>query len=156
VNIGYLVLMVLAGMIIPVMASLNAALAMQLKSVPSATVVFSLVAFGVAVVILLSASLATNNPHHKAFNHLNEVPIIYLLGGVGVVLYITAVSAVGPKVGIAGSLACVFFGQMLSIIFIDHYGLFGMPRVGLSLARCFGVLVMMVGVALVLMSNNKV
>jgi len=154
VNIGYLVLMVLAGMIIPVMASLNAALAMQLKSVPSATVVFSLVAFGVAVVILLSASLATNNPHHKAFNHLNEVPIIYLLGGV--VLYITAVSAVGPKVGIAGSLACVFFGQMLSMIFIDHYGLFGMPRVGLSLARCFGVLVMMVGVALVLMSNNKV
>lgn len=146
-KITYAVVMVITGMIIPVMASLNTALSLHLKSVSSAVVLFFLVAFVCASAIALAEH---GTQALQIFSAVRHLPLRYLLGGIGVVIYITSVSVVGPKLGIGNSLACVLLGQLLTMTVVDHYALFGMPKSALSTERAFGLLLMISGILLVL------
>lgn len=152
VKVTYIMLMVITGMIIPVMASLNGALSLHLKSVPSAVVIF----FMVATCLALSLSFYLQGAQtFQLFNHLTQVPRIYLLGGIGVVWYITSVSIIGPKLGIGMSLVCVLLGQLITMTMIDHFALFGMPRISLSIERIIGLLLMLAGIYFVLSPTLK-
>jgi len=150
-KIVYFGLMVIAGMVIPVMASLNAALSMQLKSVSSAVLLFFLVALVAAAVITLPFQA---NRLGQTLSEINNVPRFYLLAGLGVVFYICSVSFVGPKLGMGASITCVLLGQLCSMVVIDHFALFAMPKVQISLVRVLGLVLMFFGAFLVLRAKG--
>lgn len=151
-KVFYLILMVITGMVIPVMASLNSALSAELKSVFAAVLVFFIVAlaFAVSLLLIIQGSLA-----FQPLKMLPQVPVIYLLGGIGIVVYITSVSFVGPKVGIGTSLAFVLLGQLISMIFIDHFAFLEMPQAPISWRRLAGVGFMLVGITFVLFPSTN-
>lgn len=148
----YIILMVVTGMLIPVMAALNAALSSQLKSVYLAVVIF----FTIALIIsLVNALLVPNVLNTQALTNFPKIPLVYFLGGIGVVIYITTVSIVGPKMGMGTSLACVLFGQLISMTLIDHFALMGMPRTTISIERVGGLLLMLAGLFILLFPPTK-
>lgn len=146
----YIVLMVVTGMIIPVMASLNAALALHLKNVSVAVVIF----FAVALVFALTISLYFEGAKTLQTSiEIAKIPYFYFLGGLGVFLYITSISTIGPKIGIGNSVACVLLGQLITMTVIDHFALLGMPRASISIERIAGMVLMLAGLYFVLSST---
>lgn len=148
----YIILMVVTGMIIPVMASLNAALTLQLKNVFTAVVIF----FSVAFVLALTISFYFQGAQILlTFKELTKIPYFYFLGGLGVFLYITSISTIGPKFGIGNSVACVLLGQLIMMTVIDHFALLGMPRISITIERIVGMFLMLAGLYFVLSSAPK-
>lgn len=145
----YMILMVVTGMIIPAMASINAALTLHLKNVSVAVVIF----FAVALVFALTISFYFQGAQTlKTFRELAKIPYFYFLGGLGVFLYITSISTIGPKFGIGNSVACVLLGQLITMTVIDHFALLGMPRVSISIERIVGMFLILAGLYFVLSS----
>ena len=68
-----------------------------------------------------------------------------VLGGV----YLIALVALTPRLGVATFLACAVAGQMLVALLLDHYGLLGFPVHSISAVRLLGALCLLVGVVLI-------
>ena len=68
-----------------------------------------------------------------------------VLGGV----YLIALVALTPRLGVATFLACAVAGQMLVALLLDHFGLLGFPVHSISAVRLLGVLCLLLGVVLI-------
>ena len=135
------VIMVLAGIGIPIMAALNGGLGARLDNpVQAATLLFAL---ALAVSVLALAF----QPKPVAFN-LQAVPPHYFLGGLLVAFYVLSVTFVAPRLGVGNAIALVLLGQMLASAIIDHYGWWGAKQASLSATRGIGLLFILGGVAL--------
>lgn len=146
-KIGYLVVLAIAGFLVPVMAAINSAVAIHIQSIAAALCVCLLIA--------LCAALLLAYAHHGSalslpLMHLNMLPKYYFLGGLGVTFYLFATALVAPKLGMGVSVTCVLVGQLMSIMFIDHFGLFGFNRTPFSMQRAVGLLFFVVGIVLML------
>ncbi|MGF1527480.1 MAG: DMT family transporter [Candidatus Competibacterales bacterium] len=135
-------LMLVAGMGIPLMATLNARLGTGLGSPALAVLVLLLVALLVTVLILtLWGWPAVSNP---------ELPPLYYLAGVLFVLYILSITWVIPRFGVGNAVFFVLLGQLICAAVIDHFGGFGAPKAPVTAARLVGLLLMGLGVFLAL------
>ena len=133
-------IMLAAGIGIPVLAALNAALGQRLGSpVAAALVLFmvALVATG-AVFVIAGGSL---RGAHSAPPHL-------FLGGTLVAFYVLTITWVAPTFGVGNAVFFVLIGQLISAAAIDHFALFGAAQHPLTLARGGGIAVMAAGVFL--------
>ncbi len=65
-------------------------------------------------------------------------------GFFGVVLYLT-INHTMPRLGATTALALIIIGQLAMGIFIDHFGLFGVPVRQLDLVRLAGLLLLVAG-----------
>lgn len=142
-SILYAVLMLVAGIGIPIMATLNAGLGSQLHSPISAVIIL------VSVALLLSVGLSVLIGG-TGFKGIASVNWYFYLGGALFVLYILSVSWVIPRFGVANAIAFVLVGQLLAMSVIDHFGLFGTQVFPMSLKRVVGLVLMGLGAALVL------
>ncbi len=70
-------------------------------------------------------------------------------GGVGGFIIILSLAFVFPKIGAAVAIALVVLGQGVAALAIDHFGLLGMPREPITLARIAGLLLLGGGLALI-------
>ena len=140
----YIVIMCIAGMGIPVMATLNADLSSKLNSPALATVILFLIGGSVATLYLL----ITEGVPKVAIN--KPIPIMSYLGGLFIIFYIASVTWIAPKIGIGNAIAMVLLGQMISMTVIDHYGLWGALQYAVSKQRLAGLALMAVGVFLVM------
>lgn len=133
-------IMLIAGIGIPVLAALNAALGQRLGSPMAAGVVLFMVALlSAGIVFALSgASLkgATSAPPHL------------FLAGCLVAFYVLSITWIAPSFGIGNAVFFVLIGQLISAALIDHFGLFGATQTPLTLARVAGLAVMGAGVFL--------
>ncbi len=142
-TIYYAILMLFAGMGIPVMAALNAGLGAKLHSPALAAAILFLVG--------MAASLA----YLFAFEGMPKVlfgaraPFYFYLGGLFVVLYVLSVTWVAPRFGIGNAISFVLLGQLISMTAIDQFGLMGAPQTSITLQRLAGLMLMAVGVCLV-------
>ncbi|WP_306015679.1 DMT family transporter [Oceanicaulis sp. MMSF_3324] len=134
----YSALMVLAGLGIPVLAALNAALGAKLGAPPLA----ALILFIVALCVTLPVVIMTPTP---ALSELSQAPRHLFLGGVFVVIYILSITYVAPKIGVGAAIFCVLLGQTMGAALIDHFGLFGAQPTPLSLNRVAGLGLMVAG-----------
>ena len=132
-------IMLAAGLGIPILASLNAALGQFIGS----PVVAVIVLLGVAFLSICLISLTTNNfPMTK----LIEAPKHLFVAGFFVVFYMLSVTAIAPHFGIGNAIFFVLLGQLISAAFIDHFALFGSSGSALTLTRATGLVLMSLGV----------
>jgi transporter family-2 protein len=134
-------LMFVAGIGIPVMATLNAGLGRSLESPVAATAV--LFAVGLALACCLLAFVGV--PPAARFA---ATPPQFFCGAALVGFYILSITWAAPRIGVGNAIFLVLLGQLVAAAAIDHFGLFGAIRSALTVKRVLGILVMGLGVYL--------
>ena len=137
----YALIMLLAGIGIPILAALNAALGARIGSPAAAATVLFIVAFLAALAVTLlsqpaALKLSLGGPRH-----------LYL-AGLLVAFYVLSITWIAPKFGVGNAVFFVLLGQLLSAAIIDHFALFGARANPLTWTRSLGILVMGCGVFL--------
>ncbi len=135
-------MMLVAGIGIPVMATLNAGLGQRLASPVAASAVLFAVAFTLVMAVLVGAG------RPPAVASFTGVSWIYYAGGFFTVFYILAITYAGPKIGIGNAVFFVLLGQMIAATVIDHFGLWGAIVTPVTARRIVGLIVMTIGVYL--------
>ncbi len=134
----------LAGMLLPMQAGINAQLAKQLgHPLLAATGSFSLGTLALALFTILS------NLPVPTVARLVHIPWYLWLGGLLGVIYLTATIILAPLLGAATMIGLIITGQMLAAIALDHFGLVGFPVHSLSLWRIIGAILLLIGVVIV-------
>ncbi|MCT8160966.1 DMT family transporter [Pseudoruegeria sp. SHC-113] len=137
----YAALMLAAGIGIPLLAALNAALGTRLGSPFAAGLVLFTVAFSATALVVL---LTGPTPLTK----LPGTPVHLFAAGLLVAFYVLSITWVAPRFGVGNAVFFVLLGQLISAAAIDHFGLFGAKLSPLSLTRAGGIAVMAFGVYL--------
>jgi len=140
-NTSYALIMMLAGIGIPVLATLNATLG-RLISAPAAA---SVVLFVVAFLTALTVALITGP---QAISKVADAPKHLLLAGSLIAFYVLSITYIAPHFGVGNAVFFVLLGQLISAAAIDHFGLFGATQTPLTLMRGSGIAVMGLGVFL--------
>ena len=135
----YALVMLLAGIGIPLLAALNAALGQRLGSPVSAAVML----FCVALVCALAVWLVTGA---RGVAGAVTAPRHLYLAGVLIAFYVLSVTFIAPKFGVGNAVFFVLLGQLISAAAIDHFGLFGARVSPLNLTRALGIATMVLGV----------
>ena len=142
----YALVMLIAGICVPVLAVLNAGLGKELGSAPAACVILSLVALVTSTVILLATGPQAIVNTFSSSKHL-------FFGGVLFIVYILSITFIAPKFGLGNAIFFILLGQILSAAIIDHFGLFGAISQSLSYQRITGIFIMVLGIWLT--QNNS-
>mgnify|MGYP003956061085 FL=1 len=132
-------IMLTAGLGIPILAALNAALGQFLGSPIAAVSVLLFVAFSSICIILTATS-------GVSLSRLAEAPRHLFLSGLLMIFYILSITAIAPRFGVGNAVFFVLLGQLISAAVIDHFALFGSTGSPLTLTRTLGVGVMGLGV----------
>ena len=132
-------IMLLAGIGIPVLAALNAALGRHVGSPAAAATVLFIVAFLAA----LGTAMLTSR---QGFSLMATAPKHLFLAGLFVAFYVLSITWVAPKISVGNAVFFVLIGQLISAAIIDHFGLLGANQTPLSPTRAAGIAIMAVGV----------
>lgn len=132
-------IMLLAGIGIPILAALNAALGVRIGSPAAAATVL----FIVAGVTALCALIITG---FDGLRHLHSAPRHLFLAGVLIAFYVLSITYIAPTFGVGNAVFFVLLGQLISAAAIDHFGLFGASVTPLSMTRAAGIGLMAAGV----------
>lgn len=135
----YAFIMLVAGIGIPVLAALNAALGTRIGSPAVAATVLFMIAFAAC----LCAALVTGP---QAFARFADTPKYLFLAGLLVAFYVLSITYIAPHFGVGNAVFFVLLGQLISAATIDHFGLFGAQVSPLGLARAGGIALMASGV----------
>ncbi|MFQ6551785.1 DMT family transporter [Aestuariibius insulae] len=134
-------IMLAAGIGIPILAALNARLGANIGG-PAAA---ALVLFTVALVATAAVTLITSP---QALTRIVSQPPHLFAAGILTAFYVLTITWIAPVFGVGNAVFFVLLGQLISAAIIDHWGLFGARPAELSPIRLFGICVMAAGVAL--------
>ncbi|MAM25103.1 MAG: hypothetical protein CML55_06930 [Rhodobacteraceae bacterium] len=135
----YALIMLAAGIGIPLLAALNAALGRTIGSPAAAATVLFVIAFSVSLLLAL-----VTGP--QAFARMATAPRHLFLAGFLVAFYVLSITYIAPHFGVGNAIFFVLLGQLISAAAIDHYGLFGAQVAPLGWARMTGIALMAAGV----------
>lgn len=135
----YAMIMLAAGIGIPLLAALNAALGRFIGSPAAAAAIL----FAVALLVAGLAALLTGP---QAVARAAGAPRHLFLGGVLVAFYVLSITYIAPHFGVGNAVFFVLLGQLVSTAAIDHWGLFGAQVHPLNLTRTAGIALMGIGV----------
>lgn len=138
--IFYALLMLVAGLGIPIMAALNGSLGAKIQSPALATSILFIVGSVVSLgYLFISGGMPKSSP-------VEPIPVYFYFGGFFVIFYILSITWVAPKFGVGNAVSVVLLGQLISMAIIDHYSLLGAPQNSISIQRLIGIFLMVVGV----------
>jgi transporter family-2 protein len=140
-NSSFALIMLAAGIGIPILAALNA----QLGRIIGAPAAASVVLFAIAFLTALVAALITGP---AALAKVASAPKHLLLAGVLIAFYVLSITYIAPHFGVGNAVFFVLLGQLISAALIDHFALFGATHNPLTLTRAAGIAVMAGGVFL--------
>ncbi|MEM1076830.1 MAG: DMT family transporter [Pseudomonadota bacterium] len=135
----YAFIMLFAGIGIPVLAALNAALGTRIGSPAAAATLLFIVAFACCLIVVSATGLS-------AFARVAGTPRHLLLAGALIAFYVLTITYIAPHFGVGNAVFFVLLGQLISAAAIDHFGLFGARISPLSATRALGIAVMATGV----------
>ena len=136
---NYAAIMFLAGIGIPILAALNAALGRFIVS----PIVAAAILFTIASLVAWALAFATGlNPLKTA----SQAPKHLFFAGVLIAFYVLSITFIAPKFGVGNAVFFVLLGQLVSAAAIDHFALFGAAQNSLNLVRASGIAVMALGV----------
>jgi transporter family-2 protein len=135
----YALIMLLAGIGIPLLAALNAALGQYIGSPATAATCLFLVA-------LISAGLVMIATGSEGVARLTSAPKHLFIAGALIAFYVLSITYIAPHFGIGNAVFFVLLGQLISAAAIDHFGLFGAQISPVNLTRAAGIAVMASGV----------
>ncbi|MBP6515275.1 MAG: DMT family transporter [Steroidobacteraceae bacterium] len=133
----------LIGASLVVQIGLNASMRAHVGSAAGA----AFVNFAVGTVALALYAVATRAPIPSGAQ-LAGVPWWAWMGGLFGACYVAASTVLGPLLGGAAFVALVVAGQMLTSLYIDHYGLLGFAQRPVDFVRLLGAALVVVGVVL--------
>ena len=139
----YAILMLFAGIGIPVMAALNAGLGEKLQSPALAATIL----FFVGMIASIGYMLIFEG-FPKTLVGANT-PFYFYLGGLFVLFYVLGITWVAPRFGLGNAVSFVLLGQLISMMTIDQFGLMGAPQTSITIQRLIGLVFMVIGVFLV-------
>lgn len=134
-----ILIMLAAGIGVPVLAALNAALGRHIGSPAVAATVLFIVAFLVSAIVAL-----LTNP--QAVAKLATAPKHLFFGGTLVAFYVLSITWIAPTMGVGNAVFFVLLGQLISAAAIDHFALFKAQASPLTLTRAAGIALMATGV----------
>jgi bacterial/archaeal transporter family-2 protein len=138
----YALVMLAAGIGIPVLAALNAQLGNRIGSPAAAATILFIVALCVTTATLVLTTGVT------PLVNVPAQPKYLLLAGFLVAFYVLSITWIAPRFGVGNAIFCVLLGQLLAASVIDHFGLLGAVARPLSLMRASGIGLMAMGVLL--------
>lgn len=133
-------IMLAAGIGIPVLAALNAALGQRLGSPVAAGLILFVVALTATGAVFLASGASLGGA-------LSAPPHLFLAGTL-VAFYVLTITWIAPSFGVGNAVFFVLIGQLISAAAIDHFALFGALQHPLTQARAGGIAVMAAGVFL--------
>ena len=137
---AYASIMLAAGIGIPVLAALNAALGTRLGTpIAAGAILFTVALFATLIILFMTGA-------HSALSKASDAPKHLFLAGLLVAFYILSITWVAPRFGVGNAVFFVLLGQLISAALIDHFGLFGARISPLSLTRAGGIALMASGV----------
>ena len=139
-----LMLAVLAGIILPLQAALNAKMGDAVKDPMYAT----FISFIVGMVGLLAYLLAVRTD----FSQINQMKYEHWTvwtGGLLGAFYVASLIVLAPRLGLALTFGLTVAGQMVMSLIMDHYGWLGLPVQAISWQRVLGIALIVGGVLLV-------
>lgn len=135
----------LAGVMQPVQTSVNGEIRARLGS-PYITGCFST---AIALIVMSCILFITEGGIHIPFGDIAQNPAWIWCGGLcGTVIFITSVLSL-PKIGSAMTVLLTAFGQIMTGLIIDNWGLFMSPLIRINGARVIGAVLVIIGVVLV-------
>ena len=140
-NFAYAATMFAAGIGVPMLAALNAALGQKIGSPAAAALVLFLTA-------LVFTSMVTLITGPAALKAIPAQPKHLFLAGLLVAFYVLSITYVAPHFGVGNAVFFVLLGQLVAAGAIDHFGLFGARITPLSFTRAAGIALMAAGLAL--------
>lgn len=141
---GWLAFTLLAGMLIPAQAAINAKMRTYVLSPFYSAMINFMVGF-LALIVITSLTISWQN-HRGDWRAALEAPWWAWCGGlIGVTMVISGVLVV-PKMGAAFFSVAIIVGQMVGALVLDHYGLFGLPSRMVTPSRVFGVVFLLLGI----------
>jgi transporter family-2 protein len=147
-NIGWILLALLAGAVLPVQGAINGLLRADI----GAPFVVGTVSFAVAtlsMVVVLLITLALSETPKPRLSGLARMPWWGWLGAVCGATYVTTVFTAIPVIGTAAAVGLTVAGQQITSLFVDHYGWFRLPKRDITRLRYAGVAALLSGVALI-------
>jgi len=130
-----------AGVAAALQAAANAGLSARIGLGAALVVNTSIVLLGTIVLYFARGAQGSFFPSGTPWS-------LYVGGLCGFVLLLS-LAFVFPKIGAAVAIALVVLGQGAAALAIDHFGLLGMPKEPVTLARVAGLLLVGGGVALI-------
>lgn len=140
-NVALSLLCFLAGIGIPVMATMNGVVGAGFGNVFAATTLLCLVAFVVCLIVF--QGFASEIRHNDA-----AIPGYFYFAGALFVFYILTITTSAKYLGLANVIFLVLLGQMVCATLIDHYGLFGAKIIRLDMNRLMGLMLILLGIYL--------
>ena len=138
-----LALALAAGILMAIQAPTNA----LLGKASGSPVVAAFISFLVGTVAL-GAAVAAGSGRLFA-PELRSVPWYAWLGGFYGAVFVAVAAFGAPRIGVGPLLTAAIAGQLIGAILLDHFGLLGLARQPVSIAKLGGVLLVLVGAWLV-------
>lgn len=134
------------GFFPPIQTTINSLLASHTHSPAFA----SLVSFTIGSITLLILTAIFNRSLKLKTSHLKfgKLKPIYFTGGILGMAFVTANIILMPHMGAALTTLIGMFGQILMGILIDHFGLFGSPKIAMTSRKTIGLLCILTGIIL--------
>lgn len=139
-----MILAVLAGMALPLQASLNTKLGQVLQHPVAAAFVSFLVG-----TIALFMYLLFSGWRPSSIKELQQAPVSIWTGGLLGAYYVSMIVIFVPRLGVALTFGLIIGGQMLLSVLMDHFGWMGLPVHPISAGRLAGIVLLIVGVVLI-------
>jgi bacterial/archaeal transporter family-2 protein len=105
----------------------------------------AMVSTAVGLTTLLAFSTATRQ---LSVGQMLKSPPLLLIGGALGAFFVTSVIFVVPRLGVVTAVVLAIIGQLIVALLTDQFGLFGNPRIHISLTRALGVALVLAGFAL--------
>jgi transporter family-2 protein len=139
-----ILLALMAGAGLPLQASVNSAMRLQLGRPEWAALVnFVVGSMGLALYVALQRLPL---PAAAAWG---RAPWWAWSGGLLGAFYVTATVVLTPRLGVTTSLALMLAGQVMAALAFDHFGLLGLVERAVTPTRALGALLLVAGVILV-------
>lgn len=147
----FIIIGILIGFILPIQTSMNATLRQNLHSPTMAT----LVSFMVGTLPLTILAFIIDGGIGFDLSVISQHPWWIWIGGVCGVIYLTSIVILFEKLGAAQTAIFPILGQIVTGLFIDHFGLFNTPQTAVRFAQIIGALCVVIGVVGTTLQPNK-
>lgn len=139
----YVVIGLMAGVAVPILASINAGLGQAIRNAWWASMVLCVVAFATILGISLASGSGLPDP-----SVLARASWWHLLAGCFFTVYIVSITFVAPRIGLGNAIVLVIVAQIVTAVLIDHFGLLGATVTPIDWKRALGVAFLIAGVLL--------
>jgi bacterial/archaeal transporter family-2 protein len=148
-QLGWIILALLAGAVLPLQGAVNALLRSDLSG---ATFAVGAVSFIVATLAMAAVQFGGTTLRAAAtpnLRGLSSMPWWGWLGGFAGATYVTTVFTALPAIGAAATVGLTVAGQQVASVFVDKYGWFRLPQRPISAMRLSGVALLLAGVVVI-------